>query len=37
MITGPHASGGYILEELSPGMVATKDVTITEGRILRFA
>jgi acyl dehydratase len=37
MITGPHPSGGYILEELSPGMVAVKDVTITEDRIQQFA
>jgi acyl dehydratase len=37
MITGPHASGGYILEELSPGMVAVKDVVITEERIQQFA
>jgi acyl dehydratase len=37
MNTGPHPSGGYILEELSPGMVAVKDVTITEDRIQQFA
>lgn len=37
MITGPHPSGGYILEELAPGMVAVKDVTITEDRIQQFA
>lgn len=37
MITGPHPSGGYILDELSPGMVAVKDVTITEDRIQQFA
>ena len=37
MNTGPHPSGGYILEELSPGMVAVKDVTITEERIQQFA
>ena len=37
MITGPHPSGGYILEELEPGMVAVKDVTITEDRIQQFA
>ena len=37
MITGPHASGGYILEELSPGMMAVKDVVITEDRIQQFA
>ncbi|WP_298161615.1 MaoC family dehydratase [Brevundimonas sp.] len=37
MNTGPHPSGGYILEELSPGMVAVKDVIITEDRIQQFA
>ena len=37
MNTGPHPSGGYILEELQPGMVAVKDVTITEDRIQQFA
>lgn len=37
MTIGPHASGGYILEELSPGMVAIKDVTVTEERIRCFA
>lgn len=37
MNTGPHPSGGYILEELVPGMVAVKDVTITEDRIQQFA
>lgn len=37
MITGPHPSGGYILDELSVGMVAEKPVTITEDRIQRFA
>ena len=37
MITGPHPSGGYILEELQAGMVAVKDVTITEDRIQQFA
>jgi acyl dehydratase len=37
MITGPHPSGGYILEELSAGMVAVKDVTVTEDRIEAFA
>jgi len=37
MITGPHPSGGYILEELSVGMVAEKPVTITEQRIQQFA
>jgi acyl dehydratase len=33
----PHASGGYILEELIVGMVAEKHVTITEERIQKFA
>lgn len=33
----PHPSGGYILEELSVGMIAEKPVTITEGRIQAFA
>jgi acyl dehydratase len=33
----PHASGGYILEELAVGMVAEKRVTVTEERIQRFA
>ncbi|WP_428149540.1 MaoC family dehydratase [Brevundimonas sp.] len=37
MNTGPHPSGGYILEELSPGMVAIKEVEVTEGRIEQFA
>lgn len=37
MKTGPHPSGGYILEELSPGMVAIKDVDVTEARIQQFA
>jgi acyl dehydratase len=37
MIIGPHASGGYILEELSPGMVAVKEVKVTEERIVQFA
>lgn len=37
MITGPHPSGGYILEELSPGMVAVKEVEVTEHRIVQFA
>jgi acyl dehydratase len=37
MITGPHPSGGYILEELSAGMMAVKDVTITDDRIQAFA
>ena len=36
-MTGPHPSGGYILEELSVGMVAEKPVTITEQRIQQFA
>ncbi|MDP3404504.1 MAG: MaoC family dehydratase [Brevundimonas sp.] len=36
-MTGPHPSGGYILEELQTGMVAVKDVTITEDRIQAFA
>lgn len=34
---GPHPSGGYILEELSVGMVAEKQVPITEQRIQAFA
>lgn len=33
----PHPSGGYILEELSVGMVAEKHVTISETRIAQFA
>jgi acyl dehydratase len=33
----PHASGGYILEELAVGMVAEKRVTVTEQRIAQFA
>ena len=37
MNTGPHPSGGYILEELLPGMVAIKDVAVTEDRIQQFA
>lgn len=37
MITGPHPSGGYILEELTPGMVAIKEVLVTENRIEQFA
>ena len=37
MNTGPHPSGGYILEELSPGMVAIKEVEVTEARIEQFA
>jgi len=37
MKTGPHPSGGYILDELSVGMVAEKPVTITEQRIQQFA
>ena len=36
-MTGPHPSGGYILEELSVGMCAEKPVTITEQRIRQFA
>jgi 3-hydroxybutyryl-CoA dehydratase len=34
---GPHPSGGYILDELSVGMVAEKLVTVTEDRIQAFA
>ena len=37
MNTGPHPSGGYILDELSPGMVAIKEVEVTEARIEQFA
>ncbi|PTS90947.1 MULTISPECIES: MaoC family dehydratase [unclassified Caulobacter] len=33
----PHASGGYILDELVVGMVAVKQVTVTEERIGQFA
>jgi len=33
----PHPSGGYILEELVVGMVAEKQVVVTEQRIARFA
>lgn len=33
----PHPSGGYILEELAVGMVAEKQVVITEQRITQFA
>lgn len=33
----PHASGGYILEELSVGMTAEKHVTVTDERIGLFA
>lgn len=36
-LSGPHPAGGYILDELSVGMVAEKPVTITEGRIQAFA
>lgn len=36
-IHGPHPSGGYILDELSVGMVAEKPVIVTEGRIEAFA
>lgn len=32
-----HPSGGYILEELHPGMYAVKDVLVTEDRIGQFA
>jgi 3-hydroxybutyryl-CoA dehydratase len=34
---GPHASGGYILEELHVGMTAQKEVVVTEARIGLFA
>ena len=34
---GPHASGGYILDELSLGMTAELTVTVTEDRIRQFA
>jgi 3-hydroxybutyryl-CoA dehydratase len=34
---GPHPTGGYILEELSVGMVAEKRVPVTEERIGLFA
>jgi 3-hydroxybutyryl-CoA dehydratase len=34
---GPHPTGGYILEELSVGMVAEKRVPVTEARIGLFA
>jgi acyl dehydratase len=33
----PHPSGGYILEELRLGMVAEKQVAVTEDRISQFA
>lgn len=33
----PHASGGYILEELTVGMTAEKQVPVTEDRIRLFA
>lgn len=33
----PHPSGGYILEELSVGMVAEKHVMVTAERIAQFA
>ncbi len=36
-LSGPHPSGGYILDELSVGMMAEKPVTITEARIQAFA
>lgn len=32
-----HPSGGYILDELHVGMVAVKDVLVTEARIGQFA
>ena len=34
---GPHPPGGYILEELSVGMTAEKQVVVTEARIALFA
>ncbi len=34
---GPHPTGGYILEELSVGMTAEKQVVVTEARIALFA
>jgi 3-hydroxybutyryl-CoA dehydratase len=34
---GAHPSGGYILDELAPGMSAELTVTVTEGRIQQFA
>ncbi|MBV9510121.1 MAG: MaoC family dehydratase [Caulobacteraceae bacterium] len=36
-MTGPHPSGGYILEELVVGMVAETHVAVTEARIAQFA
>ena len=36
-MTEPHPSGGYILNELSVGMSAEKQVTVTEARIAQFA
>jgi len=33
----PHPSGGYILDELSVGMTAEKQVIVTEQRINQFA
>ncbi|MDI1279915.1 MaoC family dehydratase [Brevundimonas sp.] len=36
-MTEQHPSGGYILEELSVGMTAEKQVEITEARIQHFA
>jgi 3-hydroxybutyryl-CoA dehydratase len=36
-MTDQHPSGGYILEELSVGMTAEKQVEITEARIQHFA
>ena len=34
---GPHPTGGYILDELSVGMTAEKQVPVTEQRIGLFA
>ena len=36
-MTEQHPSGGYILEELSVGMTAEKQVEITDARIQHFA
>ena len=36
-IVEAHPSGGYILDELHVGMVAVKDVVVTEARIGQFA
>ena len=33
----PHPSGGYILEELTIGMLAEKRVTVTDERVMQFA